>query len=168
MAKEGSVAPKERVNIVYKPATGDAQEEVELTLKLMMIGDYTLQADDRPIEDRKPINIDKDNLNEVMRKQELNVDLNVANKLSGEEGDEMSVNLKFGSLKDFQPENVARQVPELSKILEVREALTALKGPLGNVPAFRKMIQSALTDEGASEKLLKELDIEGGGEKSES
>ena len=168
MAKEGSVAPKERVNIVYKPATGDAQEEVELPLKLMMIGDYTLQADDRPIEDRKPINIDKDNFNEVMRKQELNVDLNVANKLSGEEGDEMSVNLKFGSLKDFQPENVARQVPELSKILEVREALTALKGPLGNVPAFRKMIQSALTDEGASEKLLKELDIEGGGEKPES
>ena len=168
MAKEGSVAPKERVNIVYKPATGDAQEEVELPLKLMMIGDYTLQADDRPIEDRKPINIDKDNFNEVMRKQELNVDLNVANKLSGEEGDEMSVNLKFGSLKDFQPENVARQVPELSKILEVREALTALKGPLGNVPAFRKMIQSALTDEDASEKLLKELDIEGGGEKSES
>jgi type VI secretion system protein ImpB len=168
MAKEGSVAPKERVNIVYKPATGDAQEEVELPLKLMMIGDYTLQADDRPIEDRKPINIDKDNFNEVMRKQELNVDLNVANKLSGEEGDEMSVNLKFGSLKDFQPENVARQVPELSKILEVREALTALKGPLGNVPAFRKMIQSALTDEDASEKLLKELDIEGGGEKPES
>jgi len=48
MAKEGSVAPKERVNIVYKPATGGAQEEVELPLKLMMLGDYTLRADDTP------------------------------------------------------------------------------------------------------------------------
>ncbi len=160
MAKEGSVAPKERVNIVYKPATGGAQEEVELPLKLMMLGDYTLKSDDRPIEDRKPINIDKDNFNDVLRKQDLNIDMNVANKLSGEENDEMSVSLKFESMKDFQPENVARQVPELNKMLEVREALTALKGPLGNVPAFRKMIQSALSDEDARTTLLKELDLD--------
>ena len=116
MAKEGSVAPTERVNIVYKPATGDAQEEIELPLKLMMLGDYTLRADDRPLEDRKPINVDKDNFNDVMRKQDLSLDMNVANKLSGEENDEMPVSLKFGTLKDFQPENVARQVPELSLI----------------------------------------------------
>ena len=51
----------------------------------------------------------------------------------------------------------------MGEILEVREALTALKGPLGNVPAFRKMIQSALTDEDAN-KLLEELNVEGGGE----
>ena len=164
MAKEGSVAPKERVNIVYKPATGDAQEEVELPLKLMMLGDYTLQDDDRPIEDRKPINVDKDNFNDVMRKQDLSIDLNVPNKLSGEENDEMAVSLKFETLKDFQPESVARQVPELSKMLDVREALTALKGPLGNVPAFRKMIQTALTDEDARETLLKELDLGSGDE----
>ncbi len=164
MAKEGSVAPKERVNIVYKPATGGAQEEVELPLKLMMLGDFTLRSDDRPIEDRKPINIDKDNFNDVMGKQDLNLDLNVANKLSGEENDEMAVKLKFGTLKDFQPESIARQVPELSKMLDVREALTALKGPLGNVPAFRKMIQTALTDDDARDTLLKELNIEGGGD----
>jgi type VI secretion system protein ImpB len=164
MAKEGSVAPKERVNIVYKPATGDAQEEVELPLKLMMMGDYTLRADDTPLEDRKPINIDKDNFNDVMSKQKLALDLNVPNQLSGQEGDEMPVSLKFDTLKDFSPENVARQVPELAKLLEVREALTALKGPLGNVPAFRKMIQAALTDDDAREKLLKELNVGGGEE----
>jgi bis(5'-nucleosyl)-tetraphosphatase (symmetrical) len=45
MSKEGSVAPKERVNIVYKPATGNAQEEVELPLKIMMLGDYTQRSD---------------------------------------------------------------------------------------------------------------------------
>ena len=161
MAQEGSVAPKERVNIVYKPATGDAQEQVELPLKLIMMGDYTLRADDTPLEDRKPINIDKDNFNKVMLEQKLKLDLNVPNKLSGEENDEMALSLKFDSLKDFQPDNVARQVPELNKILEVREALTALKGPLGNVPAFRKMIQTVLTDEDAREQLLKELKIEG-------
>lgn len=159
MAKEGSVAPKERVNIVYKPATGGAQEEVELPLKLMMLGDYTLRSDDTPLEEREVVDIDKDNFNKVLSEQNLGLDMNVANKLSGEENDEMSVSLKFDSMKDFDPENVARQVPELNKMLELREALTALKGPLGNVPAFRKMIQSVLTDEDAREKLLSELNV---------
>jgi type VI secretion system protein ImpB len=52
MAKEGTVAPKERVNIVYRPATGDAKEEVELPLKLLVVGDFTLRPDDRMIEDQ--------------------------------------------------------------------------------------------------------------------
>ncbi|NOZ51713.1 MAG: type VI secretion system contractile sheath small subunit [Gammaproteobacteria bacterium] len=164
MSKDGSVAPKERVNIVYKPATGDAQQEVELPLKLMMLGDYTLKADDTLVEDRKPINIDKDNFTDVMKNQKLSLDINVANKLSTEEGEEMSVNLKFESLKDFEPESVLKQVPELNQMLELREALVALKGPLGNVPAFRKMIEQALQDEGDKEKLLKELKIEAPGE----
>ncbi len=159
MAKEGSVAPKERINIVYKPATGGAKEEVELPLKLMMIGDYTLREDGTPLDERKPVSIDKDNFNDVMRQHNLSLDLNVANRLSGEDGEELAVNLKFGDLKDFSPESVVRQVPELSKLLELREALTALKGPLGNVPAFRKMIEAALGDDEAREKLLKELGV---------
>ena len=61
MSKESSVAPKERVNIRYKPATGNAREEVELPLKLLMLGDYTLKADETPIEDRKLSDINKDN-----------------------------------------------------------------------------------------------------------
>ena len=61
MATAGSVAPKERINITYKPATGDAQAEVELPLKLLVVGDYTQRADDRPVEERAPINVDKDN-----------------------------------------------------------------------------------------------------------
>ena len=48
MAKEGSVAPRERVNIVYRPATGDAQEEVELPLKFLVMSDFTGKPDDRP------------------------------------------------------------------------------------------------------------------------
>jgi type VI secretion system protein ImpB len=162
MAKEGSVAPRERVNIVYKPATGDAQEEKELPLKLLVMGDFTGQADDRPLEDRKPVNVDKDNFNDVMRSMNLKADLQVANKLSEKEGGEMAVNLKFSSLKDMEPEAVANQVPELKKLLELRDALTALKGPLGNVPEFRKKIESMVKDPAAREKLMKEL---GGEEK---
>ncbi len=161
MAKEGSVAPRERVNIVYKPATGDAQEEKELPLKLLVMGDFTGRADDRPLEDRKPVNVDKDNFNDVMKSMNLSASFSVANTLSGKEGEELPVNLKFQNLKDMEPEAIAKQVPELSKLMDLRDALTALKGPLGNLPEFRKKIQSLVTDPAAKEKLLKEL---GGGE----
>jgi type VI secretion system protein ImpB len=157
MAKEGSVAPRERINIVYKPATGGAQEEIELPLKQLILGDFTFRPDSRPLEDRKPINIDKDNFNDVMRKQELGLNFTVPNRLSNQEGDELPVNLKIETLKDFGPESVAEQVPELKKLLELREALTALKGPLGNVPGFRKKVQELLQDDAAREKLMKEL-----------
>jgi type VI secretion system protein ImpB len=164
MAKEGSVAPKERINIVYKPATGDAKEQIELPLKLLMLGDYTLRSDDTPVEDRKPIGVDKDNFNDVLKNQDLKLDLNVPNRLSGAEGDEMAVQVKFDSIKDFDPDRVARQVPELAQLLDLRDALTALKGPLGNVPAFRKKIQAVLADDTNREKLLKELGVEAKGE----
>ncbi|MCC6572571.1 MAG: type VI secretion system contractile sheath small subunit [Planctomycetes bacterium] len=157
-AADGSVAPRERVNIVYKPSTGDAQEEKELPLKLLMMGDYTQRKDETPLEERKPINIDKDNFNEVMKSQGLGLQMNVANKLSGKSGDEMAVKLKFDNLKDFEPEQVAKQVPELKQLLELRQALAALKGPLGNFPAFRKKIQQIVGDGAAREKIMKELE----------
>ncbi|WP_319762575.1 type VI secretion system contractile sheath small subunit [Maridesulfovibrio sp.] len=160
MAKEGSVAPKERVNIVYKPETGDAKEEVELPLKLLVVGDFTQKDDDRMVEDRDPVNIDKDNFNEVLKAQDLDLKLSVEDKLSGEADAQMAVNLKFNSLKDFDPDRIIQQVPELQKLMELREALKALKSPLSNVPEFRKKVQELVKDDGAREKLLKELGIE--------
>lgn len=157
MAKEGSVAPKERVNIVYKPATGGAQEEVELPLKILMLGDYTQRQDDRPVEERKPINVDKDNFSQVMAEQKLELDMQVPDKLSNEPGAELSLNLKFKKLSDFTPEGIANQVPEMRKLLELRQALNALKGPLGNVPTFKKKIQSMLGDDASRAALMKEL-----------
>lgn len=160
MAKEATVAPKERVNIVYRPATGDAKEEVELPLKLLVMGDFTGRPDERTLEDREPINVDKDNFNEVLKEQNITLDLTVANKLSGEPDEEMAVKLVFESLKDFGPDMIAEKVPELKKLLELRESLSALKGPLANVPEFRKKLQELIKDEGARKALLKEMGIE--------
>ncbi len=160
MAKEGSVAPQERVNITYKSSVGDAQEEVELPLKMLFIGDYTGRADDTPVEERKPINVDKENFERVLGEQKLGVDLTVPNQLSGE--GELSMSLKFKKLRDFSPDALAEQVPELKSLLDLRLALTALKGPLGNVPNFRRKIQALLQDEGARARLLAELNVDGG------
>jgi type VI secretion system protein ImpB len=158
MAKEGSVAPKERVNIVYKPATEGA-EEVELPLKILALGDYTGRPDDRQLEDRKPINIDKDNFEEVMEKHNLGMEISVPDKLSGEEGGELAMKLQFKSMKDFTPEGVLQQVPELQQLMDLRNALTALKSPLGNVPGFRKKLQAMLQDPAQRDKLLAELGL---------
>jgi type VI secretion system protein ImpB len=164
MAKEGSVAPKERVNIVYKPATGSAQAEIELPLKLMVLGDFTGRADATPLEERKPVSIDKDSFSDVMAQHKLGVTINVANKLTGKEGDDLPVSLSLQTLKDFEPQAVAHQVPELAKLLELRDALTALKGPLANVPAFRRKIEELLKDESQRERIMKELGLGESGE----
>ena len=160
MAKDPSIAPKERVNIVYRPAIGDAKEEVELPLKMLVMGDFTGRTDDRPLERREPVNIDKDNFDEVLKAQEVRLNLSVPNRLSGNADDAMTLSLKVESMKDFGPEAIVEQVPELKRLLELREALRALKGPLSNVPEFRKKIQELLKDETASAKLLAEIGIE--------
>ncbi len=160
MAKEGSVAPKERINVTFKPATGGAQEELELPLKLMVLGDFTQHADERKLEDRKPIAIDKHNFDEVMAKQELSLTLAVPNRLQDEPGDEeLALQLRLESMKDFNPASLVEQVPELQKLMELRDALVALKGPLGNAPAFRKAIESVLADDDSRERVLSELGL---------
>lgn len=160
MAKEASVAPKERVNIVYRPATGDAKEEVELPLKVLVMGDFTMAKDERPVEDRAPVNIDKDNFDEVLNGTNVKMEAVVPNKLTDEPDAQMKVGLDFKRMKDFDPDTIVEKVPELKKLMELRNALKALKGPLGNVPEFRKKIQDLVKDDGTRERLLKELGIE--------
>jgi type VI secretion system protein ImpB len=161
MAEQQSVAPKERINITYKPATGDAQAEIELPMKLMVVGDFTMAEDERALEEREPVSVDKDNFQKVMSEHNLHLAFNVANKLS-EEGGDLGVNLKFNNMRDFEPGAVSKQVPELAKLLELREALQSLLGPLANVKDFRKKIESLVNDPEKLERLKKELFTEGG------
>ena len=60
MSKDSSVAPKERVNIRFKPATGDAKEEVELPQKLLVVGDFTQREDETPLAERSRMDVNKD------------------------------------------------------------------------------------------------------------
>lgn len=160
MAKEGSVAPKERINVTFSPDTSGAQEELELPLKLMVLGDFTQREDERQIEDRKPISIDKHNFDEVLAKQELNLTLTVPNRLQDDpQQEDLAVKLQIHSMKDFNPASLVEQVPELRQLMELRDALVALKGPLGNAPAFRKAIESVLGDDASRERILDELGL---------
>jgi len=157
--KEGSVAPKERVNIVYKTYVGDAEEEIELPFRFLVMGDFTGRDYETPIEQRAPVNVDKDNFDEVLAAQKVSVNLSVPNKLSSQEGDELAVSMKFDKIRDFSPDAVTKQVPELKALVELRDALTVLKGPLGNVPAFRKRLEAVVNDPEAQKRLMSELQI---------
>lgn len=167
MSKEGSVAPKERINIKYIPATGDAQAEIELPLKTLVVGDFKGHPEEIPLEERSSVRVDKNNFEAVMRESELNFSTTVKNKLVDEENVDLPIELSFKSLADFSPDSVASQVPELKKLIELREALVALKGPLGNIPAFRDRLQVLLNSEESREKLLAELSLVGGEKKEE-
>ncbi|MGC7561028.1 type VI secretion system contractile sheath small subunit [Pasteurella sp. PK-2025] len=157
--KEGSVAPKERINIKYVPATEGQIAEVELPLNMLVVGDMKGKAEDSPIEERPMIPVDKNTFSSVMGEMGIELNLNVPNKLSEKEDDELSVNLGIASLNDFSPDNIVNSVPELKKLLELREALTAVKGPLGNVPAFRARLAELLENDESREQLLKELNL---------
>lgn len=159
MSKDGTVAPKERINIKYVPSTGDDQAEVELPLKLVVVGDFKGTPDATSIEERETVSVDKNNFEAVMRESNLNIEASVDNKLVDEDGQTLPINLSFNSLKDFSPDNIATQVPELNKLVELREALVALKGPLGNLPQFRASLQELLSSEESRDQLLKELEL---------
>jgi type VI secretion system protein ImpB len=162
MAMDASIAPKERVNIRYKPATGDAKEEVELPHKLLVIGDFLGRPDDVPVGERKRIDINKDNFNDVLRAQKLRIDMKVPNRLADDpEAGDLPVSLNINTLKDFEPEQIAHQLPEIVKLLELRNALTSLKGPLGNMPNFRRAIERILADEELRTKIVAEISAAG-------
>ena len=156
--REGSVAPKERVNIRYKPATDGAAEDVELPLRILMVGDFSGQQDERPIEERKPVDINKENFSDVMAAQNLRAEVQVPNHVAPDgAGGELNVKLEFKAMKDFRPEGIVAQVDELRQLQELRDALRYLKTSTSNAPNFIRRIQELMKDPAKRERLLSEL-----------
>ncbi|EAJ4813910.1 type VI secretion system contractile sheath small subunit, partial [Campylobacter jejuni] len=139
---DGSYAPKERINITYKAKTNGQNEDVELPLKLMVMANLK-GKNETPLEEREILQINKINFDQVMRKLNITTSFSVKNTL-GTGAEELDVKLNIASMKDFSPDSLAKQIPELNKLLQLREALMALKGPMGNIPDFRKAVLEAL------------------------
>lgn len=152
MAKEGSTAKAARVNIQIKDYL-PAGEQPELPFKLLIMGDYTQREDETEVGDRERVKVDKDTFTDVMKKFDLSLDLSVKNRMV--DGDEqMPVQLKFDSLKDFRPESIARQVPQLQKLLDLRNAVKALRNPVSSKKEFVKQLTSILKDDDLVKKIV--------------
>jgi type VI secretion system protein ImpB len=159
MSNKQSESPKERINVTYKPAAGGATEEIEIPYKILVLGDFNPDEEFSTVEDKKTINVNKTNFNDVLQKQNISLNISVDNKLTDDEGSTLDATINFSSMKDFSPENIVEQVDELKKLQELRESLISLKGPLGNIPAFRKAIAGAIENPEEAAKLLAELGI---------
>lgn len=163
MAKAGSKARESRVNITISDRLRGGAEP-ELPFRILVMGDYTLKDDKRVIEEREPLDISKTNFDSVMQSFNLTLDATVKDRISGE--GETSVSLKFGTLKDFRPEAIAKQVPELKNLLELRNAMKALRPKMGD-KAAQKQLLAAIKDPAVRDQILGMIaqpKTEGGGE----
>jgi type VI secretion system protein ImpB len=148
--------PKARVNIKLDLHTGGAQKKVELPLKLMVMGDYSNGKESRPLSQRCKININKNNFDNVLAEFSPSLKLAVENTLVGDNSD-TSVELNFQSMKDFEPEQIARQIPEMRALLAMRNLLRDLKSNLLDNATFRQELERILRDDALSNELRAEL-----------
>ncbi|MBB3321067.1 MULTISPECIES: type VI secretion system contractile sheath small subunit [Atlantibacter] len=148
--------PKARINLKLNLHTGGAQKKIELPLKLLVTGDFSNGQDNRPLSEREKVNINKNNFNSVLGEFSPSVNLTVENTLAGD-GSEENVKLTFREMKDFEPEAVARQIPQLKAMLAMRNLLRDLKSNLLDNVTFRKELEHILKDPSLSNELRREL-----------
>lgn len=147
--------PPSRVNLFLEVATGDAKEKVELPLRMLVMSDLTGDEPDTPVEDRELISINHNNFQDVMKSYDLGLEYTVPNKLTGEGN--IKVELDFEDMDSFRPENVAQQVPELSRLLAARNLLQDLRNRMISMGEFRKRLEKVISDEEMRKELLSEL-----------
>ncbi|HBR6999932.1 TPA: type VI secretion system contractile sheath large subunit [Klebsiella aerogenes] len=121
--------PKARINLKLALHTGGAQKKVELPLKLLTVGDFSNGKEHRPLAERQKIDINKNNFNSVLSEFNPEINLTVENTLAGDNSQD-NVKLRFSDIKDFEPEQVARQIPQLRAMLAMRNLLRDLKSNL--------------------------------------
>lgn len=152
-----SEIPPARVNIKLDIDKGGAQKKVELPFKMLVLGDFSQKGDTTRLVDRDKINVNKDNFNQVMESMDLGLNLSVENKINPGGGD-MKVDLKFKNMKSFDPIEIVKQVPQLSKLLAARNLVKDLKSNLMDNKEFRRKLEAIMQDQGAMDSLVAELD----------
>lgn len=159
-----------RVNISYEVELGNAIEMKELPFVMGILGDFTGQPTE-PLErlkDRKFTEVTPDNFDEVLASMKPHLAYTVDNELSDDpEAGKISVDLNFRSLDDFDPDEVAQQVPALKKLLDLRQELADLRGSLQGNDQLEEILQAMVTDDDKLEKLKSELESDEGGDDGE-
>ncbi|MEL2243577.1 type VI secretion system contractile sheath small subunit [Leclercia adecarboxylata] len=148
--------PKARINLKLALHTGGAQKKVELPLKILTVGDFSNGKESRVLSEREKINVNKNNFDSVLSEFNPEINLAVQNTLTGE-GAEDNIQLQFSSMKDFETEQVARQIPQLRAMLAMRNLLRDLKSNLLDNATFRKELEKILKDPALSQELRDEM-----------
>jgi type VI secretion system protein ImpB len=152
---------KPRVHITYEVETEGAEILRELPFVVGILGDFSGDPTQplRPLSERKFIQIDRDNFNEVMTRMTPGLNLRVENKLA-DDGSEMAVSLKFNSIEEFEPARVAEQVPALKALLETRNKLRDLMSKVDRSEQLESLLEQILTNESELKSLSDELGLQ--------
>ena len=143
--------PRERVNIVYSTQTDGAAKDVEIPLKILVMGDLRGDTQAVPLRDRKSLPV-----GEAFATIKPTLSMEVPNHLCND-GSEMHLSLSFASLRDFEPESLLASVDELKALVTLRNGLMAVRSAVGSKPAFRRELQAHMED-----PKIRHLLIEGG------
>jgi type VI secretion system protein ImpB len=156
---------KARVHISYQVETEGAVVEKELPFVLGVMGDFSGNPTSplKPLKDRKFIQIDRDNFNEVMGRMTPGVNLKVDNTLKGD-GSQLGVQLKFSSIEDFEPGRVVQQVEPLRKLLETRDKIRDLLSKVDRSEDLEGILERVLQNSEELKKLGSELGVKNEGE----
>ncbi|MEM5365887.1 type VI secretion system contractile sheath small subunit [Paraburkholderia azotifigens] len=141
-----------RVQITYDVEVGDAVEKRELPLVVGLLADLSGQPETPlpKLKERRLVEIDRDNFDEIMGKIAPRLDLSVADTLKGEGN--IKVELKFEKFEDFHPESIVKQVPRLARLLEARQQLRDLLAKLDGNDELDSMLERIVQN---SEELKK-------------
>jgi type VI secretion system protein ImpB len=152
---------KPRVHITYEVETEGAQIVRELPFVVGIMGDFAGDPTEplKPLAERKFVQIDRDNFNDVMARIQPGLNIKVDNTLAGD-GSQMAVNLKFRSLEDFEPAKVAEQVPALKAMLETRAKLRDLMSKVDRSDELEGLLEQVLQDKDKLAALSAELGID--------
>jgi type VI secretion system protein ImpB len=155
---------KPRVHITYDVETEGAMETKELPFVVGVLGDFSGNPTQplKPLAERKFIQIDRDNFNDVMTRLTPGVNLRVENTLKGD-GSELAVNLQFNRIEDFDPANVVNQVEPLRKLLETRNKLRDLMTKVDVSPELEKLLEDVMENTDKLQKMGEGLGLSGSG-----
>jgi type VI secretion system protein ImpB len=161
--KKLSRVRKPRVHITYDVETNGAMVKKELPFVVGVLGDFSGNPTQplKNFKERKFVQIDRDNFNDVMARMTPGLNLRVENTLKGD-GSEMGVQLQFNSMDDFEPARIIEQVEPLKKLMETRQKLTELLGKVDLADDFEKKLEDILKDPDKEKKLNAALGNSGG------
>ncbi len=158
-----------RVHIFYEVETGGAIEKRELPFVVGVMADLSGMPIKPlpPVAQRKFVDIDRDNFNTVLASMEPRVAFSVANRLT-EDDVNLPVELKFKSLDDFKPAQVAAQIPALRKLLDARRAIANLRSSMIGNDKLQSLLQDALNNTEKLQRIRAEEGLSGPPEATET
>jgi len=154
-----------RVQITYDVEVGGAIELKELPFVVGVMGDFSGKPEEAlpAVKNRKFVEIDRDNFDQVLSGMSPRLAYTVDNKLQ-EDGSKVGVELKFNSMDDFEPDKIVEQVEPLRKLVETRKKLSDLLSKMDGNEKLESLLEDVMGSADKQKQLSDALGVDGGKE----